>query len=137
MVLTIGQPVKGPERRDPWWCPVRVGPPLNLFTSTAGEDALQSLVLALTYVQTVLPSIARTKGLELEWLGEFERLVLAETKMLNLAWSAVENLLDGLSLALGELDKSPRAPKALTDGLRALVASSGVSRNWKPVRKRD
>jgi hypothetical protein len=131
-VLTIGKPVKGPDERDPWWCPVQVGPPLAVFSAIAGEYSLQALVLALGYLQTSLPSLAHAKGIRLEWLGEFERLVFAETDSLVRAWVTLENLTNGVSLAIDQLEKNPGKSKKLLNDLRLLVRSGGAV----PVLKR-
>src|SRR6185503_4549877 len=78
--LSIGRPVKGPEPRDPWWCPIHLSAPFDKFDAIAGEDSLQCLLLALEMVQSTLPSLARSKGGRIEWLGEHERLIFAASE---------------------------------------------------------
>lgn len=129
--VAIGRPVKGPERRDPWWCPVRVGAPIRAFEAIAGEDALQSLVLALEFLQTMLPTLARRKRGTVQWLDEHERLIFADTESKTMAWEAVENALDGLRRAISHIEHQPRVPKALLHDLRGVVARSGYGKRYK------
>jgi hypothetical protein len=98
----------------------------------AGEDSLQSLVLALELLQNTLPSLARRKGGEIEWLGEHERLVFAGSEQRMWQWTAVSNLVDGIADAIKALEARPGAPKALPARLRALVASCGASTKALP-----
>jgi hypothetical protein len=126
--IAIGRPVKGPERRDPWWCPVRVGAPIDVFQAVAGEDSLQALVLALDFVQTTLPSLARRKRGTVEWLGERERLVFAGTQMQMMAWESLARTLDGMRRAIAHIEQQTGAPKALLNDLRGLVARSGAGK---------
>jgi hypothetical protein len=129
--IAIGRPVKGPERRDPWWCPVRVGPPLGLFEAIAGVDSLQALMLALEFTQTMLPTLARRKRGRVEWLHEHERLIFADTFWKTMAWEAVENALDGVRRAVGQLERRHGTPKALLNDLRGIIAHSGYGKRYK------
>jgi hypothetical protein len=126
--ILIGRPVKGPERHDPWWCPVRVGLPLEEFVAIAGKDSLQALILALSFLQLTLPSLARRKRGELNWLGERERLIFADTEAKMLQWESLANLIEGIGFAVAHLEGRSGVPKALINRLRRLVATSGVSR---------
>jgi hypothetical protein len=126
--LTIGRPVKGPEAADPWWCPIQLGTPFDKFTAIAGQDSLQSLILALKIVQSTLPSFARSKGGTAEWLGEYERLIFAETHSVMLQWESLARMIDGLASAVKQLEKQKPVPRALLKRLRMLVASKGASR---------
>jgi hypothetical protein len=129
--IEIGRPVKGPEQRDPWWCPVRVGPPLSALEAVAGEDSLQALMLALEFLQTMLPTLAQRKRGSVEWLAEHERLIFADTFQKTMAWEAVENALDGLRRAIGQIEGQRSTPKALLNDLRGIVARSGYRKRYK------
>src|ERR1051325_1568434 len=79
VIVTIGRAVRqpSPSKRDPWWTPIEVrglGAPESM--SIAGEDALQSLVLALRFLDTTLPVEARRLGGLLDWLGESARPIM-------------------------------------------------------------
>jgi hypothetical protein len=93
-----------------------------------GEDSLQSLVLAFEFVTHILPLEADRAGGHLEWLGERERLVFANTLSVGLADRALQNLVDGLSTAIDVLENGSarsRVAKKLARQLRALVVSGG------------
>ena len=133
VVVRFGQPVRAPkpQRGDPWWCPVAViGFGKRRLTLIAGEDSLQALVLALEFVTNVLPTDAwRARG-HVEWLGERERLVFANTISVGLTSRALQNLVEGLLAAVGVLENGPgRGPaaKPLIRQLRALVISGGYT----------
>ena len=67
----------GRRRGDPWWTPLKIeGLHKPLFTCIAGEDAVQALVLAFRFAESILPDLARRAGGEVEWLGERSRLIL-------------------------------------------------------------
>jgi len=125
--LVVGRPVKGPEPRDPWWCPIHLSEPFDKFDAIAGEDSMQCLVLALELMNNTLPSLARQKGGRAEWLGEHERLVFAGSEASMWRWKAVENLVDGLADAVKQLEARKHASPGLLQRLRAVVASSGAS----------
>lgn len=68
--IVVGRPVKGPEDRDPWWCPVRVGPPLGAFDATlepffARYGEMASGTMFLTDLALPLTSPSRT----VTWMG--------------------------------------------------------------------
>jgi hypothetical protein len=119
--------VKGPDERDPWWCSIHLGAPFDKFDAVAGEDSLQSLVLALQLVQSTLPSLARRRGGTAEWLGEYERLIFAGTDAAMMQWAGLANMLEGLSSAVEQLEKQERVPTSLLKRLRRLIASSGMA----------
>ncbi len=130
--VRFGQPIRSPrpQRGDPWWCPVEViGLGNRRLTPIAGEDSLQALVLALEFVTNVLPLDAQRAGGHLDWLGERERLVFANTLSAGLAGRALQNLVEGLASAIDVLENSsgqrPAAAKQLTHRLRALIVSGG------------
>jgi hypothetical protein len=131
VLLKIGRPIKGPERQDPWWCPIRIGSPIDEFFALAGEDSLQSLVLALSFVEQTLPSLARRKRGQIEWLSERERLVFSGTDTIARQWHALKNLTDGLAQAVAHFERDARSPKGLVHKLRSLVASHGLSSRFK------
>lgn len=132
VAVRFGQPVRSPRPRrgDPWWCPVEVtGLGKRRLTPIAGEDSLQALVLALEFVTNVLPIEARRAGGHLEWLGERERLVFANTLSLGLAGRALQQLVEGLMAAVDALEDGDRRRSATNKGLarrlRALIMSGG------------
>ncbi len=129
--IAIGRPVKGPERRDPWWCPVRVSAPLGAFEAIGGVDSLQAMMLALEFLQTMLPTLARRKRGTVRWLAEHEQLIFADTIWKTMAWEAVENALDGLRRAIGYVERQHNAPKALLNDLRRIVARSGAGKRYR------
>jgi hypothetical protein len=77
--VTFGHPLRAPAGSDgdPWWTPLKIeGLHKPLFTCIAGEDAVQALVLAFRFAESILPDLARRAGGEVEWLGERSRLIL-------------------------------------------------------------
>ncbi len=124
--IEIGKPIKGPERRDPWWCPVRAGAPFKKFVAVPGQDSLQSLVLALEFLQRALPLWAREQRGRVAWLDEQERIVFADSALRSLQLTALTNALDGLRRALTALEQSSRPPQKLLRELRTLIARSGA-----------
>ena len=138
--VRFGQPVRSPrpERGDPWWCPVEIeGLGKCTLKPIPGEDSLQSLVLAFEFVTHVLPVEAERAGGHLEWLGERERLVFANTLSIALANTALQNCVEGLAAAIDVLENGsgghPRAVQKVTRQLRALVASGGRTPNIRLV----
>jgi hypothetical protein len=78
IVIAFGRPVRKPGARagEPWWTPVRIdGPADVLATNIAGEDGVQSLVLAFRFVESILGHRAQEAGGRLEWLGERAKLI--------------------------------------------------------------
>jgi uncharacterized protein DUF6968 len=119
--VRFGQPVRSPRAQsgDPWWCPVQVtGLAKRSVRPIAGEDSVQALVLTLEFVTNVLPVEAERAHGRLEWLGERERLVFANTLSLGLASRALQNLVEGLAHAVEVLEsgdgRRPAAAKQLT-----------------------
>jgi hypothetical protein len=130
--VRFGRPVRSPrpERGDPWWCPVEIkGLDKRSIRPIPGEDSLQALVLAFEFVTHALPVEAERAGGHLEWLGERERLVFANTLSIGLANRALQNLVEGLTIAIDVLENGSAsrrgATKKIVDELRALVASGG------------
>jgi hypothetical protein len=77
--VTFGHPLRAPidGGTDPWWTPLRIeGLGKTMFTCIAGEDAVQALVLAFRFAESILPNLARRAGGKVEWLGERSRLIL-------------------------------------------------------------
>jgi hypothetical protein len=137
VLLRFGRPVRAPKAspRDPWWCPIEVsglgGLGVSRVRAVAGEDSLQALILALEFAANVLPFEAATAGGHLEWLGERERLVFADTIVRGLAARGLENMAAGLAEAVAVLERGgARAPstRKLVSELKALAASGGHSR---------
>lgn len=80
--VTFGHPLRAPAAgdSDPWWTPLKIEGLHNpVFTCIAGEDAVQALVLAFRFAESILPDLARRAGGEVEWLGERSRLILGPT----------------------------------------------------------
>jgi len=134
VTVRFGRPVRAlrPERGDPWWCPVEViGLGRRSLRPIAGEDSLQALVLALEFVTRTLPVEAERLGGQLEWLGERERLVFANTLSGGLASKALQNCVEGLASAVDALENRSagrrRAASAVARQLRALIASGGYT----------
>jgi hypothetical protein len=134
VTVRFGRPVRAPrpERGDPWWCPVEIeGLGKRRFNPIAGEDSLQALVLALEFVTQVLPLEAERAGAQVEWLGERERLVFANTLSSGLAARALQNMVDGLAAAVNLLEdghsRGSAASKKLVPQLRTLIASGGYT----------
>ena len=132
--VRFGKPVRAPkpERGDPWWCPVEItGLRSRTFTPVAGEDSLQALVLALQYVTRTLPVQAKRMRGRVEWLGEKERPVFADTFRLQLYAKAVSNLERGLRLALPLVRQSTARPTRrakVQERLNHLLETSGFQR---------
>jgi hypothetical protein len=71
--LRFGQPVRSPkpEQGDPWYCPIVIeGLGNTKFRLSAGEDALQSLLLALQFAKNILPEYAKKEGGHIYWLSK-------------------------------------------------------------------
>lgn len=132
--VRFGKPVRAPkpERGDPWWCPVEItGLKARSFTAVAGEDSLQALVLALKFVTQVLPVEAKRMRGRVEWLGEHERPVFADTFMLRAYEKAVSNLKGGLRLAVPLVKQSTASPakrSRVKERLDRLLVTSGFQR---------
>lgn len=141
VVLRFGRPVRAPKAsaRDPWWCPVEVrGLGASRVRAVPGEDSLQALILGLEFAASVLPLEAATAGGHLEWLGERERLVFADSIARGLAARGLQNMTAGLAEALAVLEAAEnRSPltKRLAAELAALVASGGYTRDPKAIRR--
>jgi len=115
--LRFGQPVRArrPKRGDPWWCPVEIrGLGNRSLRPIAGEDSVQAIVLAFEFVTHVLPIEAERAGGHLEWLGERERLVFANTLSIGLANRALRNLVEGLAGAIDVLENGTARRRGAT-----------------------
>ena len=128
--VKFGRPVRapGPERGDPWWCPVEIsGLGKRRLENVPGEDSLQALILAMELVGRVLPVEADRAGGRLQWLGERESLVFANTFASALLARGLQNCITGLADAVGALENPGPTPVARTIArrLRALIASGG------------
>jgi hypothetical protein len=134
VTVRFGRPVRSPrpERGDPWWCPVEIeGLGKTRLNPIAGEDSLQALVLALEFVTQLLPLEAARAGGQIEWLGERERLVFANTLSSGLAARALQNMIDGLAAVVNLLEdghsRGSAASKKLVPQLKTLIASGGYT----------
>jgi hypothetical protein len=136
--VKFGRPVRAPrpERGDPWWCPVEIsGLGKRRLEKVAGEDSLQALTLAFEFVSRVLPVEADQTGARLQWLGERESLVFANTFASGLLARGLQNCITGLAEAVNALEKPGTRPVARTIArrLRALVASGGYTADPRRV----
>jgi len=136
--VKFGRPVRAPrsKRGDPWWCPVEIsGVGKRRLEAVPGEDSLQALILALELTSRVLPFEADRAGGHIQWLGERENLVFANTFTAGLLARSLENCINGLADAVGVLENGgPRsAAKPLARRLRALIASGGYTADPKHI----
>ena len=109
--VRLGCPVRAPrpKRGDPWWCPIQIsGLGKRRLEQVPGEDSLQALILALEFISRTLPAEAERVGAYLQWLGERENLVFANTFMSGMLERNLGNCIVGLA-----------------QRLRALIASGG------------
>lgn len=131
--VRFGLPIRAPraQRRDPWWCPVQItGLGGRSLRPIAGEDSLQSLILALEFVTRVLPAEASRCGGRLEWLGEREQLIFANSLLSGMASDALQNCVEGLTAALNLIEDggaSHAGGRTIASRLRALIASGGYT----------
>jgi len=139
-LVRFGRPLRSPrpERKDPWWWAVEfTGLGKRTLRPIAGEDSLQALVLAFQFVTLVLPAEAERVGGRIEWLGERDSLVFANTLLLNMASEALENLAGGLATAVGVLEnrgaRRAVATRKVARQLRALIASGGYTSDHRRV----
>jgi len=128
--VRFGRPVRAPrpERGDPWWCPVDIsGLGSRRLERVAGEDSLQALTLAMELVSRVLPVEADRAGGRLEWLGERESLVFANTFASGILARGLQNCITGLAEAVDALEKPAGrlVDRSIAGRLRALIASGG------------
>jgi hypothetical protein len=98
------------------------------------------LVLALEFVTYVLPVEAERARGHLDWLGERERLVFANTLVAGLASRAAQNLVEGLASAVDLLENGARgrgvSAKLLARRLRALIESGGYTADPRKLSSR-
>jgi len=127
--VRFGCPVRAPRPKggDPWWCPVQItGLGKSRLEQISGEDSLQALILALEFTGRTLPAEADRVGARLQWLGERENLVFANTFMSGMLERNLENCITGLADAVGVLENGGSArAKPLAQRLRALITSGG------------
>ena len=140
VIVRFGRPVQAsrPERGDPWWCPVEItGLGRRSLRPIAGEDSLQALVLALEFVTRILPVEAERIGGHLEWLGEREQLVFANTLSGGLVSSALQNCVEGIADAVDALEngraRRHHARRKVASQLKALIASGGYTSDPRRV----
>lgn len=100
-----------------------------------GEDSLQALTRAMELVGRVLPVEAWRAGGHLQWLGERESLVFANTLASGLVARGLQNCLTGLAEAVDALENPGTKPVARTVAwrLRALIASGGHTADTRRV----
>jgi len=134
VTVRFGRPVRAlrPRRGDPWWCPVEItGLSKRRLRAIAGEDSLQALVLALEFVTRTLPVEAERSGADLDWLGEREQLIFANTLSSGLGSNALQNCVEGLAAAVDALEERSagrrRAAGPVVRQLKALIISGGYT----------
>jgi hypothetical protein len=130
--VKFGRPVRAPrpQRGDPWWCPVQIsGLRKRQMERVAGEDSLQALTLALEFVSRILPVEADRAGVRLQWLGERESFVFANTFSSGLLARSLQNCITGLADAVDLLENAGTgaAARTMARRLRALVTSGGYT----------
>ncbi len=140
--VKFGRPVRSPkpERGDPWWCPVQIlGLGKRPLERVPGEDSLQALILALEFVARLLPAEAERVGARLQWLGERESLVFANTVTSGILARSLQNCITGLGDAVDALENASAGAtgRTLARRLRALVASGGYTAAPGPARLSD
>jgi hypothetical protein len=140
--VKFGRPVRAPrpERGDPWWCPVQIsGLGRRQLEKVPGEDSLQALTLALEFVSRVLPVEADRAGARLQWLGERESLVFANTFTSSLLTRSLQNCITALADAVDVLEHAGAgaAARTMARRLRALVASGGYTADPRRVLPSD
>ena len=109
--IEFGRPVRAPRAQalDPWFCPVQIkGMGRQRLMPVAGEDSLQSLVLALRWCETELRRAGRRAGGYVEWGGDDDRPVFAHTVFLELMECSIKNLVAGLRAAVDLLEHPVR-----------------------------
>ena len=136
--VKFGRPVRAPrpERGDPWWCPVNIsGLGKRRLEQVPGQDSLQALTLAMELVGRVLPVEADRAGGQLQWLGERESLVFANTFASGLLARGLQNCITGLAEAVNALEKpgTNRVARTIARRLRALIASGGQTADSRRV----
>ena len=120
MTVRFGRPVHSTNGQDPWWTPLSIsGCGVDLFRSIAGQDSLQSLLLALDHATELLAQHVRQVGDRADWLGEPERLILARQAMSKASADVITSLLGRLK------------------GVAALLDSGGTASRKKRVRAVD
>lgn len=140
--VKFGRPVRAPrpQRGDPWWCPVQIsGLGKREIEKVPGEDSLQALTLALEHVCRVLPFEADRAGIRLEWLGERESLVFANTMISSVLARNLQNCITAMGDAIDVLENggTGAAARATALRLRALIASGGFSAGPRQGRQRS
>ena len=107
------------------------------FETVAGEDSLQALVLALEFASRVLPVEADRIGGYVQWVGERESLVFANTFAAGLLARGLQNCIRGLADAVAVLENGGTGrqliAKPLARRLRALIASGGSTADPRRV----
>ena len=136
--VKFGRPVRAPrpERGDPWWCPVVIaGLGKPRLEKIPGEDSLQALTLALEFIARGLPVEAHRAGAHLEWLGERESLVFANTFTADLLSRNLQNCITGLADAVDVLEngRAGASERTMARRLRALVASGGHTADHRRI----
>jgi hypothetical protein len=141
--IRFGLPVQqpNPDPGAPWFCPFHVaGAGIDSFRAVAGDDSLQSLLLALELATTTVPSEAHRLRAEAQWLKDEERIIFARHTIALGAENALIALLGRLKQASAILDTGTvaarRARVRAVEALNAIAASaSGPVASKKPRRK--
>jgi hypothetical protein len=86
VILRVGQPVRShdAQKGEPWWCPIEIeGLGARRLDTIAGEDALQSLLLALQFSKRMLPEYAKKTGGHIYWLSEEMDSIFDQQNMID------------------------------------------------------
>jgi hypothetical protein len=125
--IRFGRPVRGPEKRDPYWCPIQItGFGLPGVFPVAGVDSLQALILALGHATNLLPAQAYKAGGKVEFLGDWEPIIFAEASMSQAMEHAVTSLALGLRRAMFVLEGG-KPTKAREQMMRALMRAAEIA----------
>lgn len=99
------------------------------LTCVAGEDSLQSLVLALHFAAERLPIDASERNGRVEWLGQTEKLIFARAFVTAGLEGAILSLIGGIfrSVALSDRPAAVRREgERVKQSLRALAKEVGL-----------
>ena len=129
LTIRFGRPVRNHiDPNDPWWCPfvITIGRQ-SIFKAVAGQDSLQSLILALRLATDLIPAEAEHHNATANWLGETERIIFAREAISTGFDNAVLALRARLKQAAAFLDdgKSDTA-NPRRQAVRALAALAGA-----------
>jgi hypothetical protein len=139
VIVRFGRPVRAPrpEKGDPWWCPISIeGLGRRHYRPIAGEDSLQTITIALLYVENFLVRESKKLGGRVAWGDDSERPIFFHTHVVEMYEAAITNLLDALNRALRWIEhESERTPTEL-ELLQRAATSRGFARRRASKRKK-